>query len=324
MVSEQEGLERYLKVLNEQLDRKRGTEDFKQLQELFESAEFLEMLRTQRLDTLLEAARKKKANNRAVVNYLIEALKKCLQGEDAGNENMEYLYFYFKRQITRKDNCVLLLLMTGVVIASIIGCACSQWYRVDSILLKKAPARQEVCEELEWQYGIETSPEEIEVSCGFNTDRYTNKKYPKMVIYTMPVTIRNMEVSLTATWVPGREIYSDYATQYMRQCLIANSITVSEYENDPEPSYGLDAGIHNEKDKEQFEQQFIKAVREAYEDEKVQKGDFTFRINLGVNDLDEIVYVHIYHDDPEEDLEEFSADLEEAFGKAIAFQSLFE
>ena len=34
--------------------------------------------------------------------------------------------------------------------------------------------------------------------------------------------------------------------------------------------------------------------------------------------------VHIYHDDPEEDLEEFSADLEEAFGKAIAFQSLFE
>ena len=28
--------------------------------------------------------------------------------------------------------------------------------------------------------------------------------------------------------------------------------------------------------------------------------------------------------DPEEDLEEFSADLEEAFGKAIAFQSLFE
>lgn len=47
-------------------------------------------------------------------------------------------------------------------------------------------------------------------------------------------------------------------------------------------------------------------------------------INLGVNDLDEIVYVHIYHDDPEEDLEEFSADLEEAFGKAIAFQSLFE
>ena len=29
MVSEQERLERYLKVLNEQLDRKRGTEDFK-------------------------------------------------------------------------------------------------------------------------------------------------------------------------------------------------------------------------------------------------------------------------------------------------------
>lgn len=80
MVSEQERLERYLKVLNEQLDRKRGTEDFKQLQELFESEEFLEVLRTQRLDTLLEAARKKKANNRAVVNYLIEALKKCLQG----------------------------------------------------------------------------------------------------------------------------------------------------------------------------------------------------------------------------------------------------
>ena len=79
MVSEQERLERYLKVLNEQLDRKRGTEDFKQLQELFESEEFLEVLRTQRLDTLLEAARKKKANNRAVVNYLIEALKKCLQ-----------------------------------------------------------------------------------------------------------------------------------------------------------------------------------------------------------------------------------------------------
>ena len=41
MVSEQERLERYLKVLNEQLDRKRGTEDFKQLQELFESEEFL-------------------------------------------------------------------------------------------------------------------------------------------------------------------------------------------------------------------------------------------------------------------------------------------
>ena len=297
MVSEQERLERYLKILNEQLDRKRGTEDLKQLQDLFESEEFLEMLRTQRLDTFLEAAGKKKANNRAVVNYLIEALKKCLQGEDAGNENMEYLYFYLKRQITRKDNCVLFLLMT---------------------------ARQEVCAELEWQYGIETSPEEIEVSCGFNTDGYTNKKYPKMVIYTIPVTIHNMEVSLTATWVPGREIYSDYVSQYMRQCLIANSITVSEYENDPNPSYRLDAGIHNEKDKEQFEQQFIKAVREAYEDEKVQKGDFTFRINLGVNDLDEIVYVHIYHDDPEEDLEEFSADLEEAFGKAIAFQSLFE
>ena len=157
-----------------------------------------------------------------------------------------------------------------------------------------------------------------------HVDGYTNKKYPKMVIYTIPVTIRNMEASLTATWVPGREIYSDYTAQYMRQCLIANSITVSEYENDPEPSYRLDAGIHNEKDKEQFEQQFIKAVREAYEDEKVQKGDFTFRINLGVNDLDEIVYVHIYHDNPEEDLEEFSADLEEAFGKAIAFQSLFE
>jgi len=104
MVSEQEGLERYLKVLNEQLDRKKGTEDFKQLQELFESKEFLEVLRTQRLDTLLEAAGKKKANNRAVVNYLIEALKKCLQGEDDGNENMEYLYFYLKRQITRKDN----------------------------------------------------------------------------------------------------------------------------------------------------------------------------------------------------------------------------
>lgn len=145
MVGEQERLERYLKILNEQLDRKRGTEDLKQLQDLFESEEFLEMLRTQRLDTFLEAAGKKKANNRAVVNYLIEALKKCLQGEDAGNENMEYLYFYFKRQITRKDNRVLLLLMTGVVIASIIGCACSQWYRVDSILLKKAPARQEVC-----------------------------------------------------------------------------------------------------------------------------------------------------------------------------------
>ena len=41
MVSEQEGLERYLKVLNGQLDRKKGTEDFKQLQELFESKEFL-------------------------------------------------------------------------------------------------------------------------------------------------------------------------------------------------------------------------------------------------------------------------------------------
>ena len=69
MVGEQEGLERYLKILNEQLDRKRGTEDLKQLQDLFESEEFLEMLRTQRLDTFLEAARKKKANNRAVVNY---------------------------------------------------------------------------------------------------------------------------------------------------------------------------------------------------------------------------------------------------------------
>ena len=80
MVGEQERLERYLKILNEQLDRKRGTEDLKQLQDLFESEEFLEMLRTQRLDTFLEAAGKKKANNRAVVNYLIEALKKCLQG----------------------------------------------------------------------------------------------------------------------------------------------------------------------------------------------------------------------------------------------------
>ena len=96
MVGEQERLERYLKILNEQLDRKRGTEDLKQLQDLFESEEFLEMLRTQRLDTFLEAAGKKKANNRAVVNYLIEALKKCLQGEDAGNENMEYLYFISK------------------------------------------------------------------------------------------------------------------------------------------------------------------------------------------------------------------------------------
>ena len=72
MVGEQERLERYLKILNEQLDRKRGTEDLKQLQDLFESEEFLEMLRTQRLDTFLEAAGKKKANNRAVVNYLIE------------------------------------------------------------------------------------------------------------------------------------------------------------------------------------------------------------------------------------------------------------
>lgn len=51
MVGEQERLERYLKVLNEQLDRKRGTEELKQLQDLFESEEFLEMLRTQRLDT---------------------------------------------------------------------------------------------------------------------------------------------------------------------------------------------------------------------------------------------------------------------------------
>ena len=85
MVGEQERLERYLKILNEQLDRKRGTEDLKQLQDLFESEEFLEMLRTQRLDTFLEAAGKKKANNRAVVNYLIEALKKWLQGEDASN-----------------------------------------------------------------------------------------------------------------------------------------------------------------------------------------------------------------------------------------------
>ena len=51
MVGEQERLERYLKILNEQLDRKRGTEDLKQLQDLFESEEFLEMLRTQRLDT---------------------------------------------------------------------------------------------------------------------------------------------------------------------------------------------------------------------------------------------------------------------------------
>lgn len=326
MVSEQEKLEGYLTVLNEQLDCRKRTEDLVRLKELFETGDFLEILRTQRLDIALDKERKKKSNNKAVVKYLTGALEEHLQGEDKDNENMEYLYFYFRSKAVKKVNRRLIWVMLGVFLASIAICACSEWYRVDALLIKKAPTTEEVVQELEKQYGVEASAEEIEVGCRFNTNDDTSKKYPKMVAYTVPVTIDNAQMELTATWVPHEELEFDYVGQYIQHCLTENAIEVSEYEDvgNWKIKFTLNAVINDENDKEQFKQHFIQAIQKAYEDEWVKDKDFSFMFGLEMNGRTKYFSTLVYGSEVEENLEEFSYILDEEFLESLAYHLWFD
>ena len=314
-----EQLSYYINIINSHLERKKGDENLEEIRELFASADFIEVIRTQRMDNYFEQERKKKKDNKKVVEYLLGELGVLLRNEEADNENIEFFYFYLKSRRTKAESKKLIVLMTGLVLAVVIGYAVSQWHRVDALLFLAAPSKEDVCKEVKARYNIEVLEEAIRIESGLNDDYKTNKIYPKKVVYTIPIAADEEEVVFSGAWVPFQEVVLDYEMVLVKEYLEKHSLHVTECEMSILTfNCKLDARIEDAESKELFLQRLKSALKDSFDNDYVMRrfGSFGFSIMMGKNPYNGYVHATIHKDSMEKDLEELSEDLNAQLAKS--------
>ncbi len=324
-----EQLLNYINILNFHMDRKKGEENLEDISELFASADFMEVIRTQRVDKCLKQERKKKNDNKKVVEYLLGTLGILLRNEEAGNKNIEFFYFYLKGRRTKTESKGLIGLMSGLALLVIIGYAISQWHRVDALLLVAAPSREEICEEAKVRYGIEVLEDAVRIECRLNDDFNTNKMYPKKVVYMIPVAAGEKEIVFSGTWVPSQELMMDYEMVLVKEYLERYSLYTTECETSTMSfQCKLDAQIMDSESKELFLQRLERALKDSFANTYVARrfSNFEFSIMMGEELYNGYLYASIREDSIEEDLKRLSYDinvqLEESSGWLEYMESL--
>lgn len=313
-----EKLEKYINIINSHLDQKKGEENLDELMELFASAEFIEVIKSQRMDIYFESERKNKKDNKKVVDYLLGALGVLLRNEEAGNVNIEFFYFYLKGKRTKTESKNLFWFMSGIVLAVVIGYIGTQWHRVDAILFLAAPSKGDICEAVEERYDIKVTADDIQIQSSLNDDYRTNETYPKKVVYTIPVLVGNEQVTFSGTWVPFQELALDYEMVLVKEYLEEHSFHVTECEMSGSSfQCELAAYIADAESKAVFLQQFENALKDIFSNTYVtqQFRNYGFGIMMGEEYYDGHVYVTICKDSMSEDLEKLSDELDVQLGQ---------
>lgn len=308
-----EKLEKYISIINSHLDQKKGEENLDELIELFALAEFIEAMKSQRMDIYFESDRKNKKDNKKVVDYLLGALGVLLRNEEAGNENIEFLYFYLKERRTQKENKNLLLLMIGVMLGMVVGYLILQWQRIDFILMLMAPSKNTICKEIENEFDVQLSVGDIRVRYPLNDDYKTEEKYPKMVLYTIPVIVGDEKITFSGKWVPFQEVTFDLELVLAEECLKDYGFVVPECKADGDTFYcDLLVDLLDQESKEVLLQQLKIALQDTFSNSYIAEkfDEYVFQIVLDDDYYDKNIYFTVREDNLEEKIEQFSNELD--------------
>jgi len=311
----------YIDIIDNQLSKRSGEESLEQLESLFERADFVEILKAERIDLILSEKRKRKKDNKKVVDYLLKALCELVLDTEE-NKNIEFLYFYLKEKQVRKSNKNLGIMVFLMLVITVIGYYAIRWQSVDFILMLVAPSKEEICKEMEERYDMKVMPEDINVSCRTNDNRETNKEYLKMVTYTIPAELNDESFSFTVKWIPEQKLSSDLEMLIIEEYMEQNFISIANCKSE-ESVFRCDviANITDADSKEKFLKQFEGALEEVFAVPYITKRfyGFEFTVSLGEYIWDGNIEVYIGKDDMQEKLEILSVEIDKLLSGETSF-----
>lgn len=121
-MSEKTSMDKYVSIINSQLEKKKGEENLEELRTLFTTKDFIETIKSQRIDINLRAERKTKKTNRRVEKLLLEEINTLLLTDELyENENIEFFYFYLKREKAKRENVIVFWITVMVVLLVMTG-----------------------------------------------------------------------------------------------------------------------------------------------------------------------------------------------------------
>lgn len=313
-----ENLEKYISIINSQLDMKKGEENLEELVKLFETDDVIEKLKSQRMDSYLRTDRKRKKDNKQVVKFLLEELGVLLREEESGNENIEFFYFYLKGKRAKRECKNLFFSMMGIVLAIVMIYLGTQWWRVDSLLLYAAPSKDEICKIVEERYDLKVEPNNIQIECRLNDHYKTYRTYPQKVVYTISAIDENREVIFSGRWIPYQELFFDYEMVVINEYLEKHSINVTESEmTNVEYNGQLAVLIEDMESKEVFMKQFEDAFEDIFDNKYLSQrfSFYFFTLILGEGHYEERIHIQIEQENLAEDLNELSDELDTYLGQ---------
>ena len=306
-------LEKYISIINFHLNQKEGEENLDELKELFTTEEFIKMIKEQRMDIYFENERKNKKNNAKVCDYFIKALEELLRSEEAGNQNIEFFYFYLKEKKAKKENRKLLLIIAGIMLGVIVGYWVLHWSSLDIVLRILAPSKSAVCKEIENQYDVEVSARDITLKYHVNDDYKTKEKYPKLVLYTIPVVLENEEISFSGKWIPFEEVSYDLESVLLQSYLEDQGLRASGGRIDNTTLYcDLRVNLLTQEDKQLLLKQLNGALQEIFNNKYITDrfNEYAFQITLREDYYDKTIYLTVKEENFQETMEKFSRTLD--------------
>lgn len=320
-------MEEYVELIKYHMGRKKGEENLEELDELFGSEDFMEILKKERIDIFLKEELKHTSCNKNVLNHFIGTLGVMLKENKSDRENLEFLYFYLKEKRSKKEIHTIFFAVSAIFFILVVGCMALQWSKFDTLLFYTAPSNEEISGMVQKQYGIEVQPEDIQTTSLINDDYETNKRYPKLVLYTIHGNIGNKRMTFSGEYLPSQEVKFDLEMQLAKECLekYFDSVYKCEFDKNNFECY-LKEPVSNQENKEDFLRRFKQALEEIFDDPIITQKfkDYTFFIYMDESGYSDSIYVTLNESNLTEKLEEISSQMDASLENKLDEQEILE
>lgn len=293
-----EDIKKYVILLKNQLLKRKGKENLKELEYLFDTIQFrtvldLEEFRICLRDEMMNVSKW----NQTVIKFLLNKIQQIMR-EDAGqnlDELMRYLESKIKRKEIGKEYGIFLLCCIAV------ACFCLfVWGQIigsNSYIKDHSPQADEVCQAVQEKYGMEIEAANVTISCLGNGDIKTAEKNPKVVKYDILFEDGDTEYSFTGTYFPREksEITFDLECVLMKKYLEEN-LDCEFWEGDIflyGEGFIIKPEMKCEEDKEEFVQQFSMIINELFSDPIMADSDYSFLIEINLEGVLDSVIITI-------------------------------
>lgn len=296
----EELIEKYVLFLAEKLVGYKRKKDLKEVERLFDSIQFRNVLN---LDAFLVRFEKEMSYfeswNQKILRLLLKKIKEIMREDKT--HNLGRLKSYLETKVIDNSEETKTILGFCAVIAFLCLILWFHFANSGEYILNNAPTSKEVCQQVWEKYGIEIDPVNIQKSYTDNLDAVTKQKNPKVVVYEIVYEDGDTSYSFSGTYLPKGQSEISFnlekalIAQYMEKhleytfwpnwnCLGAEAIRIQ-------------ADIEDEKDIDKFVNQFSTMINELFRDPRMANSDYTFLFDIGLQKITPSLYISMNKDD---------------------------